>query len=48
MLPSTRTDGPISGHNKNNVIVNKFDRQATYKLLLRLQSSLAIDFKNIT
>ena len=46
MLSSIRTAGPVSGHNNNNVIT--FDRQATYKLLLHLQSSLAIDSKNIT
>ena len=38
MLPSIRTAGPVSGHNNNKVIV--------HKLLLHLQSSLAIDSKN--
>ena len=39
MLPSIRTDGPVSGHNNNNVILHKI---STGKYL-HLQSSLAID-----
>ena len=37
--------GPVSGHNNNNVIIHKFDRQATYKLLLHLQSHSGIRFQ---
>ena len=37
--------GPVSGQNNNNVIIHKFDRQATYKLLLHLQSHSGIRFQ---